>query len=147
MDQISYKTATLKKSEIKHNWLIINAEGLVLGRMASRAAYLLRGKHKASYTPNLNCGDKVIIINAEKVRLTGRKLDQREMLTYSGYQGGQKAHTPRMLLEKYPARLIEWAIKGMLPKGKLGSQIYTNLYVYAGSEHPHAAQEPKSVKI
>ncbi len=148
MEARSYSTPSLKASEIQRNWWVIDATGLTLGRMASRIAFVLRGKHKTSYTPHLNCGDNVIVINAGKVRLSGRKADQRELLHHTGYPGGQRMRTPRQLLESSnPGELIEIAVKGMLPKNKLGSDIFRNLYVYGSAEHPHSAQEPKPLTV
>ncbi len=147
MDARSYKTQALKAEDIRQDWWVVDATGLTLGRMASRIAFILRGKHKTNYTPHLNCGDNVIVINAAKVRLSGRKLDQREMLHHTGYPGGQRVRTPRQVLAQNPAELIEIAVKGMLPKNKLGNDIYRNLYVYGAAEHPHSAQEPKPLTI
>ena len=148
MDSQSYKTKYLNKSTVQREWLIVDAKDQVLGRLASRVAIYLRGKHKPSFTPHVDCGDKVIVINADKVKLTGRKADQREHMRYSGYQSGQKRLTPREILNgKHPERLVELAVRRMLPKNKLGSQVYKNLKVYAGEEHPHEAQEPKAIEL
>jgi len=146
MDALSYKTVMLTPKTVNRTWWIVDAEGLILGRMASQVAMLLRGKNKPSYTPHINCGDKVIIINAEKVALTGKKMDKRIHLHHTGYPGGQRAKTPREILQRTPTRLIEHAIKMMLPKTVLGSDLYRNLYVYAGTKHPHEAQNPKPFK-
>jgi large subunit ribosomal protein L13 len=124
----------------------VDAEGQPLGRMASLIASTLRGKHKPSYTPHVDCGDNIIVINAEKVKLTGKKMTNKVYLTYSGYPGGQKKQTPREMLAKHPERLVETAVKGMLPKNKLGRAMFKKLFVYAGTEHPHAAQKPESLK-
>ncbi len=143
MDTLSYKTKSAKNEEVERKWFVIDAEGEKVGRMCSRIAHILRGKHKPSYTPHVDCGDHVIVINAEKVRFTGQKLDQKEYQTYSGYPGGQKTATARELLQKRPIRVIELAVKGMLPKNRLGRQMFRKLFVYEGSDHPHAAQQPE----
>jgi large subunit ribosomal protein L13 len=124
----------------------VDAEGQPLGRMASLIASTLRGKHKPSYTPHVDCGDNIIVINAEKVKLTGKKMTNKVYLTYSGYPGGQKKQTPREMLAKHPERLVETAVKGMLPKNKLGRAMFKKLFIYAGTEHPHTAQKPESLK-
>ncbi|MEM7102040.1 MAG: 50S ribosomal protein L13 [Bacteroidota bacterium] len=147
MDTLSYKTKSAKKEEVVHNWYILDAENQVLGRMASKIAHVLRGKHKPSYTPHVDCGDYVIVINASKARLTGNKMDAKEYITFSGYPGGQKRIVARELLEKKPYALIENAVKGMLPKNKLGRKMYKKLFVYEGSEHPHEAQKPEPFKF
>lgn len=143
MDAQSFKTLPVKESDIQPNWLVVDAKDVVLGRLASQVAFLIRGKHKPSFTPHLNCGDNVIVINADNVRLTGRKADQRLHLRHTGYPGGQREQTPRQILAKDSRKLIEHAVKGMLPKNKLGNDLQRNLYVYPGAEHPHAAQDPK----
>jgi large subunit ribosomal protein L13 len=143
VDTLSYKTKSAKNEEVERKWFVIDAEGEKVGRMCSRIAHILRGKHKPSYTPHVDCGDHVIVINAEKVRFTGQKLDQKEYQTYSGYPGGQKTATARELLQKRPIRVIELAVKGMLPKNRLGRQMFRKLFVYEGSDHPHAAQQPE----
>jgi large subunit ribosomal protein L13 len=145
MQAISYKTRTVY--DYKREWYIVDAEGQTLGRLSSQIAHILRGKHKPSYTPNVDCGDNVIIINCEKVALTGKKMDQMVHTHYTGYTGGQRQVTARVVLQKHPERLLEHAIKGMLPKNKLGRAMYKKLYVYEGAEHPHAAQQPKSIKF
>ncbi len=147
MDARSYKTRTLKEGKVQRNWFVVDAEDQVLGRLASRVAHVVRGKHKTSYTPNLNCGDNVIVINAEKIRLTGTKMTGKVYLHHTGYPGGQRERTPEQILAKDPAELVEMAVKGMLPKTKLGNDLYRNLYVYAGAQHPHTAQEPKPLKV
>lgn len=145
MDTLSYKTQSqTKEAAIKdRNWYIIDADGEVVGRLCSRIAHVLRGKHKPSYTPHIDCGDCVVVINAEKVRFTGSKMEQKEYLRYTGYPGGQRSTTPKELLEKKPFAVIEKAVKGMLPKNRLGRQMFKKLFVYAGDEHPHAAQKPE----
>lgn len=135
-----------KKEDIVRDWWIIDAEGQTLGRLATKVATVLRGKHKPIYTPHVDCGDCVIVINAEKVNLTGNKLDDKIYYNHSGYTGGLRERTARTMREDYPVEMIERAVKGMLPKGRLGRQMYKKLFVYAGSEHPHAAQKPKELK-
>jgi large subunit ribosomal protein L13 len=147
MDHNSYKTIHATRATVEKNWIVVDAEAQVLGRLASQIARIIRGKHKTSYTPNADCGDNVIVINAEKVRMTGKKWTNRVIFTHSGYPGGQREHTPTMIKAKHPERLIEHAVKGMLPKNRLGSELYRSLHVYAGSEHPHAAQQPKELKF
>ncbi len=146
MDTLSYKTKSAKNTEVDRKWHIVDAEGEVLGRMGSKVASVLRGKHKPSYTPHVDTGDYVIIVNAEKVRLTGAKLDDKEYLSYSGYPGGQKSITAKELMVKHPTKVVENAIKGMLPKNKLGRAMIKKLFVYAGAEHPHGAQKPEELK-
>ena len=142
------KTYTAKASEIKKNWLLIDAEGLVLGRLASIVAMRLRGKHKVTFTPNLDCGDHIIVINAEKVKLTGKKLADKTYYRHTGYPGGIKSATAGKVLESaYPERVISKAVERMLPKGPLGRKIMSNLRVYGGAQHPHAAQQPQSVDV
>lgn len=147
MDTISYKTQSISKAKIEKNWVIVDAEDQTLGRFASRIANVLRGKTKASYTPNMDCGDNVVVINAGKVRLTGKKMNNKVYIRHTGYPGGQRFASPRMVLEKDPRRLVEMAVRGMLPKNSLGREQFRNLYVYAGTEHPHAAQQPKAIKL
>ena len=138
------RTYSPKASEVQHDWVVIDATDNVLGRLASHAAALLRGKHKATFAPHMDMGDFVIIVNAEKVALTGQKLLQKKAYRHSGYPGGLSATTYAELLEKNPVRAIEKAVRGMLPKNTLGAQQLTKLKVYAGAEHPHAAQQPKT---
>lgn len=147
MDTQSYKTVSLKAGDIKKEWFVIDATDLVLGRLASRVALILRGKNKPSFTPNLDCGDNVIIVNAEKVRLTGKKMTDRVYVRYTGNPGGQRFTTPQEILKKKPTELLRMAVKGMLPKNRLGSKLINNLYLYAGPEHPHQAQNPKEIKL
>lgn len=135
-----------KKEEVVRNWYVIDAEGVTLGRLATKVATVLRGKHKPTYTPHIDCGDCVIVINAEKVNLTGNKLNDKIYYNHSGYTGGLRERTAKEMIEKYPVEMIERAVKGMLPKGRLGRQMYTKLFVYQGSEHPHAAQKPQELK-
>lgn len=147
MNTQSYKTKSAKKDEVNRKWHIIDADGEIVGRMCSSIANILRGKHKPSYTPHVDTGDFVIIINAEKVRFTGAKWDQKEYQRYSGYPGGQKKRTAKEALEKKPHFIIENAVRGMLPKNRLGRQMFKKLFVYSGGEHPHAAQKPEPLKL
>ena len=141
------KTFMAKPAEIKRDWYVIDATGISLGRVATKAANVLRGKHKAIYTPNVDCGDYVIVINADKVKLTGNKLEQKMYYNHSGYTGGLRERTAKVMLEQYPEEMMERAIKGMLPKGRLGRQMYKKLFVYAGSEHNQQAQKPIEMNI
>ena len=147
MDTLSYKTQSARKETVSHAWFVVDAEGIPLGRLASKIATVLRGKHKTCYTPHVDCGDYVVVVNAEKVLLTGNKLTQKVHYTHSGYPGGQKQRTPAQILAKYPNRLIEIAVKGMLPKNKLGNAMYKKLFVYEGSKHNHQAQKPSKLEI
>ena len=147
MDTYNYKTKSLRKEDVEHKWYIVDAEGEVLGRMCTKIAMVLRGKHKPDYTPHVDGGDNVIVINAEKVRLTGNKMDDKTYQTYSGYPGGQKEKTARELRDKNGILLVENAVKGMLPKTRLGRQMIKKLFVYTGSDHPHAAQKPEPFKF
>ena len=140
-------TFMAKKSDVIRNWYVIDAEGKNLGRVASKTATILRGKHKAIYTPHVDCGDYVIIINAEKVNLTGNKLDQKMYYNHSGYPGGLRERNAREMIENYPEEMMERAIKGMLPKGRLGRAMAKKLFVYRGSEHKHEAQKPIAMEI
>ena len=140
-------TFMAKKSDVIRNWYVIDAEGKNLGRVASKAATVLRGKHKAIYTPHVDCGDYVIIINAEKVNLTGNKLDQKMYYNHSGYPGGLRERNAKEMIENYPEEMMERAIKGMLPKGRLGRAMAKKLFVYRGSEHKHEAQKPITMEI
>ena len=147
MDSLSYKTISVNDNTVEKNWYIIDAEALILGRMASKVAMVIRGKHKPSYTPHVDCGDNVIVINAEKIRLTGNKWNAKEYIYHTGYPGGQRSLSPRQMMQKGGNRMVEKAVKGMLPKNRLGRKLFKNLYVYAGTEHPHAAQQPKELKF
>ena len=140
-------TFMAKKSDVIRNWYVIDAEGKNLGRVASKATTVLRGKHKAIYTPHVDCGDYVIIINAEKVNLTGNKLDQKMYYNHSGYPGGLRERNAREMIENYPEEMMERAIKGMLPKGRLGRAMGKKLFVYRGSEHKHEAQKPTIMEL
>jgi len=147
VDTLSYKTVSAKKETVVKEWVVVDAKNQILGRLAAEVAMILRGKRKTSYTPHCDCGDNVIIINAAKVRLTGHKMTEKEYVSHSGYPGGQKFITPEALLKKKPTAVVEKAVKGMLPKTKLGSQMFRNLYVYGGTEHPHEGQKPKEIKF
>lgn len=147
MNTLSYKTVSANKATVTKEWVLLDATDQVLGRLAVKAATLLRGKHKPNYTPHVDCGDNVIIINADKVRLTGNKLDEKTYVRHSGYPGGQRSETAKELLKRKPLALVEQAIKGMLPKTRLGSELFRNLYVYQGPEHPHQAQQPKLINL
>jgi large subunit ribosomal protein L13 len=143
VDTLSYRTQFENKETVVRKWWVVDANGQTLGRLSSRIAMILRGKHKSGFTPHCDCGDYVVIVNAEKVVLTGRKMDKKVYLTFSGYPGGQKQATASEILAKQPERLLENAIKGMLPKGRLGRAVINKLFVYTGSEHPHFAQKPQ----
>jgi large subunit ribosomal protein L13 len=145
MDALSYKTKSVSAEEVKREWFIVDAENLTLGRMATKIASVLRGKHKPTFTPNADCGDYVIVINSGKVRLTGNKMNTKDRVHYTGFPGGQRFRSPKDIIAKNPNELIEMAVKGMLPKGTLGSQLFRKLFVYAEAEHPHSAQKPKSL--
>ena len=147
MDTLSYKTVSLNKATVKKEWVVIDATDLALGRLASRIALVLRGKTKPGFTPNVDCGDNVIVVNCEKVALKGNKMTDRVYTRYTGYPGGQRFTTPKEILASRPEELVRRAVKGMLPKTRLGSDILGNLYVYAGAEHPHQAQNPKTIKL
>ena len=147
MDTQSYKTVSLKAGDIKKEWYVIDATDVVLGRLASRVALVLRGKNKPSFTPNMDCGDNVIILNADKVKLTGKKMTERVYVRHTGYPGGQRFTTPAELLRKKPTELVRKAVVGMLPKNRLGSKLIDNLYLYTGNEHPHQAQNPKTITL
>lgn len=147
MNTLSYKTVSVNKATAQKEWVLVDANDLVLGRMASKVAKLLRGKYKPSFTPHVDCGDNVIIINADKVRLTGKKWTDRVYLRHTLYPGGQRETTPAQLMSQSPEKLIKKVVKGMLPKNILASHVINNLYVYAGSEHPHTAQTPKLIDL
>lgn len=147
MNTLSYKTVSANKATVEKEWVLVDAEGQTLGRLSSVVALILRGKHKPSYTPHVDCGDNVIVINAEKVTMTGAKMTDKEYIRHTGYPGGQRIVKADELMKKHPVRLIEYAVKGMLPKNRLGSAIYRNLYVYAGPEHKHEAQQPKLIDL
>jgi large subunit ribosomal protein L13 len=147
VDTLSYKTVSANRTTVNKEWLLVDAEGETLGRMASKVAYLLRGKHKPNFTPHVDCGDNVVIINAEKIVLSGNKWSDKTYLRYTGYPGGQRATTVKQLLDKNPEGILEKAIKGMLPKNRLGAELFRNLKVYAGTEHGQEAQKPTVVNL
>ncbi|NTW33754.1 MAG: 50S ribosomal protein L13 [Bacteroidetes bacterium] len=147
MDTLTYKTISANNTTVNKEWILVDAENEVLGRLSSIVAKFIRGKYKTNFTPHVDCGDNVIIINAEKIKLTGKKMTDKEYVRHTGYPGGQRFTTPKELLAKNPTEIIHKAVKGMLPKNRLGSQLIANLFVYAGKEHPHAAQQPKEIKL
>ena len=147
MDTLSYKTISANKNTVNKEWVLVDAEGQTLGRMSSIVAKLIRGKFKPNYTPHVDCGDNVIVINAEKIILTGKKWTEKSYIRHTGYPGGQKSLTATELFGKDPARLVEKSVKGMLPKNKLGSALFRNLKVYVGSEHNQEAQRPKTINL
>lgn len=146
MNTLSYRTVSANKSTVDKEWVMIDAEGAILGRLATLVASLLRGKHKTNFTPHVDCGDNVIVINAEKVVLTGEKLTNKQYVRYTGYPGGQRFTSAEELLKKNPIGLVEHAVRGMLPKNRLGRALFRNMYVYAGTSHPHEAQKPKKIE-
>ena len=141
------KTFMQSKETVARDWYVIDANNMPLGRVAAKAAAMLRGKHKVTYTPHIDCGDNIIIINADKVLLTGNKLEGKKYYDHSRYAGGLRTRTGKEMLENYPVEMVERAVKGMLPHNRLGRAMYKKLFVYAGSEHPHAAQKPKEIKV
>ena len=147
MDTLSYKTIAANKSTINKLWVLVDAEGQTLGRLASKVAILLRGKHKPNFTPHVDCGDNVVIINASKVNLKGNKWEDKTYIRYTGYPGGQRSLSANQLLEKNPSTIIEKSVKGMLPKNKLGSELFRNLYVYNDSNHNQDAQKPVTINL
>lgn len=149
MDTLSYKTISANKETVQKEWVIIDAADQVLGRLGTRVAKLLRGKYKPNFTPHVDCGDNVIIINAEKIVLTGKKMTDRIYYSYTGYPGGQREHTPASILAKKNGaeKLLRRVVKGMLPKNRLGAKLLGNLYIYEGTEHKHEAQSPKAIDI
>jgi large subunit ribosomal protein L13 len=147
LNTLSFKTIAANKETVEKNWFIVDADSRVLGRVASEVAKIIRGKHKPSFTPHVDCGDNVIVINAEKIRFTGNKMDSKQYVSHSGYPGGQKKLSPKQILAKKPERIFEHAIKGMLPKNRLGRQLFKNLHVYVGENHPHEAQNPKVLEL
>ena len=147
MDTLSYKTVSANKNTVVKEWLIVDADGQALGRLATEVAVLLRGKHKPSFTPHVDCGDNVIIINAEKVELSGNKWEDKTYIHHTGYPGGQRSMTATELKKKDPARVVEKAVKGMLPKNKLGAELFRNLKVYADTNHGQEAQKPRTYNL
>lgn len=147
MDTLSYKTVSANAATVDKNWVLVDAQDEPLGRLASKIANLIRGKHKTNFTPHVDCGDNVVVINASKIKLSGNKWEDKKYITFSGYPGGQKVATASELMAKKPTRMLERAVKGMLPNGKLGREMYRNLYVYEGAEHQQEAQQPKEIKV
>ena len=147
MDTLSYKTISANRATVNKEWIVIDASDMILGRLASEVARRLRGKHKVDFTPFVDCGDNVIVINAEKVKLSGDKLTDKIYIRHTSYPGGMRFQTPDEILKKYPERLVEKAVLGMLPKNKLGRSIYRNLHVVVGPEHKFAAQKPQKIEL
>ena len=147
MDTLSYKTISANKATVDKQWVLIDAEGQTLGRLASKVAILLRGKHKPNFTPHVDCGDNVIVINSEKINLSGNKWNDKSYIRHTGYPGGQRSLTVTEMFAKDPARLVEKSVKGMLPKNKLGAALFRNLDVVVGAAHKHEAQQPKTINL
>jgi len=147
VDSNSYKTISAKKDDVNKEWVLVDAKNEVLGRLASKVAKMIRGKNKPSYTPHIDCGDNVIVVNADQIRLTGNKWTDKEYVHNTGYPGGKRTRTPKDLMEKDPTRIIKKAVYGMLPKNRLGTKLQKNLFVYVGEEHPHEAQKPKKINL
>lgn len=147
MNTLSYRTISANAATADKQWVLVDAEGQALGRLASKVAKIIRGKHKPNFTPHVDCGDNVIVINAEKIELSGKKMEVKEYIRHTGYPGGQRSLLAKQIMEKHPERLIEKAVKGMLPKNRLGRQLYTNLKVVVGSEHKHQAQQPTTINL
>jgi len=147
VNTLSYKTISANSETVKKEWVLVDAEGQTLGRLASRVAMMIRGKHKPSFTPHVDCGDNVVVINADKIVLTGNKMKDKVYVRHTGYPGGRRETTAEEMMVKHPVRLVEKAVRGMLPKNKLGDKIYHNLYVYAGAEHNQEAQKPKKIDL
>ena len=147
MDTASYKTKSANKATVNKEWLLVDGNDEILGRLASKVAFLLRGKHKTDFTPHVDGGDYVIVVNADKIKLTGNKWSDKEYVSHSGYPGGQKKINPQELMKKNPISVVERAVKGMLPRTRLGREIYRNLHVFAGNEHPHEAQKPNKINL
>jgi large subunit ribosomal protein L13 len=147
VNTLSYKTVSANKETVNKEWVLIDAEGEILGRLATTVAAMLRGKHKINFTPHVDCGDNVVVINAGKVDLSGNKWSDKEYVRYTGYPGGQRFTPAQEMLKKNPISLIEHAVRGMLPKNRLGRAIFKNMHVYAGTEHPHEAQKPKKIEL
>ena len=147
MDTLSYKTISANKATVHKEWVLVDAEGQTLGRLASKIAILLRGKHKTNFTPHVDCGDNVIVINSEKINLSGNKWSEKTYIRHTGYPGGQRSLTATEMFSKDPARLVEKSVKGMLPKNKLGAALFRNLNVVVGAAHSHEAQKPKTMQL
>ncbi len=143
----TFKTKSVRKEDVQKDWILVDAESQVVGRLASQIAFRLRGKHKPDFTPHIDGGDNVVVINADKVVFTGNKMVDKEYFSHTGYPGGQKRKSPEQIAGKKPEWIVENAVRGMLPKNRLGRKLFTNLHVYAGSEHPHEAQNPKQIKL
>lgn len=147
MEALSYKTVSANKETVNKGWVLVDAENETLGRLASKVAYILRGKDKTNFTPHVDTGDNVVIINAEKIKLTGNKATDKEYVRHTGHPGGQRFATPKELLAKRPTDVVRMAVSGMLPKNRLGDALRRNVFIYAGTKHPHAAQQPKEIKL
>lgn len=147
MNTLSYKTQSANQQSVNKEWILVDAKSQTVGRLASQVAAIIRGKHKPYFTPHVDCGDNVIIINAEKVRFTGKKWDKKVYISYTGYPGGQRSVTPRQVRSSFPIRILEHAVRGMLPKNRLGHKLFHNLFIYPGQEHIHTAQQPKEIKL
>jgi large subunit ribosomal protein L13 len=147
VNTLSYKTVSANKATVNKEWVIIDAEGQIVGRLATKIATMLRGKHKPEYTPHVDCGDNVIIINAEKVEFSGKKWDDKNYIRHTGFPGGQRFTPANEMLKKHPIDIVEHAVRGMLPKNRLGRELFRNMHVYAGSAHPHEAQKPKKIEL
>jgi len=147
VDTLSYKTISANKATVNKQWVLVDADGQTLGRLSSKVAKLLRGKYKPNFTPHVDCGDNVVIINAEKINLTGNKWSEKQYIRHTGYPGGQRTRTARELYDRDPARVVEKSVKGMLPKNKLGADLFRNLKVYVGTEHKQEAQKPAAINL
>jgi len=147
VNTLSYKTVSANKTNVNKEWVLVDADGQTLGRLSSKIAMLIRGKYKPNFTPHVDCGDNVVVINAEKIILTGKKWTDKSYIRHTGYPGGQRSLTATELFQKDPTRLVEKAVKGMLPKNKLGSALFRNLHVFAGNEHNKGAQNPKTINL
>ncbi len=146
-DTLSYKTISANNETVNKEWVLVDAENETLGRLASKVAKMIRGKNKTNFTPHVDCGDNVIVINAEKVQLSGNKWEDKKYIRYTGYQSGQRILTAQEMLDRKPIALVEKAVRGMLPKNRLGRKLFTNLHVFEGTEHPHEAQKPKKIEL
>ena len=147
MNTLSYKTVSANKDTAKKEWLLVDADGQTLGRLASKVAMLIRGKYKTNYTPHVDCGDNVVVVNAEKISMTGNKWNDKTYIRHTGYPGGQRSTSATEMLQKNPTSIVEKAVRGMLPKNKLGNALFRNLYVYEGAEHKQQAQNPKAINL
>ena len=147
MDTLSYKTKSANANSVDKKWVVVDVTDMILGRAASKIAYILRGKHKPNFTPHVDCGDNVVVVNADKIRLSGNKWTDKEYIWHTGYPGGQRSLNARAMMERDPRRMMEKAVKNMLPKNRLGSQMFRNLYVYAGPDHKHDGQNPEKIDL